>query len=208
MLKKIVFTAISIPTLLFSQTPQPGQLVSDERAEGVDTRGLTVGQKLRYDAIHVFDVDNFVYAGLGAAIDQWRDRPGQWGQGWDAFSHRYASHIGQYFVQRAIMSPVQALDHEDTRFFRSSHKNYAVRAADAFLQTVWCPNSQGKMMPAYGEFIGDYGAAAVSRLWWPDQYRNGKAIFVAGTNTVLIDGGISVLHEFTPDIKRWLHIGH
>jgi hypothetical protein len=62
------------------------------------------------------------------------------------------------------------------------------------------------MMPACSEFMGDYGAAAVSRIWWPRQYRTGSAIFIAGSDTVLIDAGINVFHEFTPDIRRWLHL--
>ena len=66
----------------------------------------------------------------------------------------------------------------------------------------------GEMMPAYSEFLGDYGAAAVSRMWWPRQYHTGSAIFVAGSDTVLIDAGINVFHEFRPDIRRWLHFGH
>jgi hypothetical protein len=61
-------------------------------------------------------------------------------------------------------------------------------------------------MPAYSEFFGDYGAAALSRLWWPDRFHNAGAIFTAGSDTLLIDAGINVVHEFTPDIKRWLHL--
>lgn len=168
---------------------------------------MSVKEKLRYDARHVFDIDNFVFAGVGAAFDQARERPGEWGEGWGAFSERYASHIGQYFVQRSIMYPVQAIDHEDTRFFRSKHENYAARAGDAFLHTVWRRSDSGGMMPAYSEFLGDYGAAAVSRMWWPDKYHTGSAIFIAGSDTILVDGAINLFHEFTPDIERWLHIG-
>ncbi len=168
---------------------------------------MSVKEKLRYDARHVFDIDNFVFAGVGAAFDQARERPGEWGEGWGAFSERYASHIGQYFVQRSIMYPVQAIDHEDTRFFRSKHENYAARAGDAFLHTVWRRSDSGGMMPAYSEFLGDYGAAAVSRMWWPDKYHTGSAIFIAGSDTILVDGAINLFHGFTPDIERWLHIG-
>jgi hypothetical protein len=63
------------------------------------------------------------------------------------------------------------------------------------------------MMPAYSEFFGDYGAAAISRVgWWPQRFHNASAIFAAGSDTVAIDAGINVLHEFAPDVKRWLHL--
>ncbi len=163
--------------------------------------------KLRYDARHFFDIDNLVYAGIGASLDQWRDRPGEWGQGWNSLGERYASHIGQYAVQRSIMFPVQAVDHEDTRFFRSKRKSYRGRLGDAFLHTIWRHDDTGGMMPAYSEFLGDYGAAAVSRLWRPQRDHTGPAIFIAGSDTILIDAGINALHEFAPDLKRWLHFG-
>ncbi len=165
-----------------------------------------MGEKLRYDARHVFDVDNFVYAGIGAAVDQLRERPEEWGEGWGAYAERYASHVGQYFIQRSIMFPVQAMDHEDTRFFRSRRTSYGGRVGDAFLHTIWRHSDDGGMMPAYSEFLGDYGAAAVSRVWWPRRYHTGSAIFIAGSDTILVDAGINVLHEFAPDIKRWLHL--
>jgi len=171
-------------------------------------KGLTVGEKLRYDCVHLFDVENLVFAGVGAAFDQWRDRPGEWGEGWGPFGERYASHVGYYVVQRSIFFPVQAIDHEDTRYFRSTHTSYQARLGDAFLHTIWRRNDNGGMMPAYSEFVGDYGAAAVSRLWWPAKYHTGSAIFVAGSDTILVDAGINVFNEFKPDIKRWLHLSH
>ena len=103
------------------------------------------------------------------------------------------------------MFPVQAIVHEDTRFFRSKHTSFQGRVGDAFLHTVWRHNDSGGMMPAYSEFLGDYGAATVSRMWWPDKYHTGSAILTAGSDTILIDAGINVLHEFAPDIKRWMH---
>jgi hypothetical protein len=202
---------ISVP-LIAQQQPEPSVApasntsVATSGPQSTEWRGLSVKEKLKYDWRHLFDYDNVIFAGIGAAVDQARDRPGQWGQGWGPYFGRYGSHLGQYVIQRSIMFPVQAIDHEDTRYFRSRRTSYKGRLADAFLHTVWRHDDTGGMMPAYSEFLGDYGAAAVSRLWWPKQYRTGSGIFIAGSDTVLIDAGINVFHEFTPDIKRWLHL--
>ena len=169
---------------------------------------LSIQDKLRYDARHFVAYENFAYAGIGAAVDQWRDRPREWGQGWGAYTERYASHIGQYAIQRSIMFPVQAIDHEDARYLRSTRTSYRGRFGDALLHTIWRHSDSGDMMPAYSEFFGDYGAAAISRAWWPQRFHHKSAIFVAGSNTILIDVGINVLHEFAPDMKRWLHLRH
>lgn len=185
----------------------PDAAVSDPSAVGPQPAHwsrLSVEDKLRYDARHFVDVDNIVYAGIGAALDQARDRPGAWGQGWGAYGERYASHLGQYAIQRSIMFPVQALDHEDTRYFRSTRTTFQGRLGDAFLHTIWRHDDSGGMMPAYSEFFGDYGAAALSRMWWPERFHTGSAIFIAGSDTVLIDAGINVIHEFAPDVKRFL----
>jgi hypothetical protein len=165
---------------------------------------LSIREKLRYDARHLADFENFVYAGLGAALDQERDRPSEWGQGGEALAHRYASHLGQYVIQRSIMFPVQVIDHEDTRYYRSKRTSFGGRFGDAFLHTIWRHDDSGGMMPAYSEFFGDYGAAALSRLWWPQRFHNGRAIFIAGSDTLLIDAGINLVREFRPDVKRWL----
>jgi hypothetical protein len=208
-LHKAFLFALTAPGLMLAQQTGADPTVIPSKAtsgpQSPQWRGLSVEEKLRYDARHLFEVDNLVFAGVGAAFDQARHRPDEWGQGWGAFSDRYASHLGQYIVQRSIMFPVQAIDGEDTRYFRSKREGYGGRLGDAFLHTIWRHDDSGGMMPAYSEFLGDYGAAAVSRMWWPQRFHTGRAIFVAGSNTILIDAGINVLHEFAPDMKRWLH---
>jgi hypothetical protein len=195
----------SAPAQPIGGAPVPAN--QDEGPNSAGWKGLSVKEKLSYDWRHLFDVDNVVFAAMGAGIDQARDRP-EWGEGWGPYGQRFGSHIGYYIVQRSVFFPVQAIDHEDTRYFRSTRTSLKGRLGDAFLHTVWRHNDSGGMMPAYSEFLGDYAAAAVSRQWWPRKYHNGEAIFIAGSNTILVDAGINVLHEFTPDIKRWLHLSH
>jgi hypothetical protein len=217
MILRALLAGLAVAVLSLAQEPPPAAPAAQSNAPQFDKtsgpssaqwRGLSVKEKLEYDGRHLFDVENVVYAGIGAAFDQLRDRPGEWGEGWGPFTERYASHIGQYLIQRSIMFPVQAIDHEDTRFFRSNRTSVRGRIGDAFLHTIWRHNDSGGMMPAYSEFVGDYGAAAVSRLWWPQRFHNGTAIFIAGSDTVLVDAGINLFREFRPDIKRWLHLGH
>jgi hypothetical protein len=210
MVVRALMLTLTISGVMLAQQPSPtspdGQSAAASGPQSPQWRGLSVGEKLRYDARHLFDIDNLVYAGIGVAFDQWRDRPGQWGEGGGALAERYASHLGQYMIQRSIMFPVQAIDHEDTRYFRSRRTGIRGRVGDAVLHTIWRHDDSGGMMPAYSEFLGDYGAAALSRMWWPQRFHTGSAIFVAGSDTVLVDAGINVLREFTPDIKRRLHL--
>jgi hypothetical protein len=220
MIGRLLLLALTFSGWTIAQTPQPGQLASDP-AGGSDVaaprvpktgpgsvpwKRMTVKEKVTYDSRHLFDYDNIIFAGIGAAFDQGRNRPAEWGQGWGAYGERWGSHVGQYLIQRSIMSPVRAIDHEDTRYFRSTRTTFQGRLGDAFLHTIWRHSDDGGMMPAYSEFLGDYGAAAISRMWWPDKYHNGAAIFVAGSNTILIDGAINAFHEFAPDVRHALHM--
>lgn len=220
MIARMVFWAIAAAGFACAQEPlapqpagpadAPGQPIGNPKTgpNSAQWKGLTIKDKLAYDWQHLFDVDNVVFAAIGAGFDQARDRPGQWGEGWGQYAGRFGSHIGYYVVQRSVFFPVQAIDHEDTRYFRSERTSLKGRLGDAFLHTIWRHNDSGGMMPAYSEFLGDYAAAAVSRQWWPDKYHNGEAIFIAGSNTILVDAGINVFHEFAPDLKRWLHLRH
>ena len=71
---------------------------------------------------------------------------------------RTVRHPAQHHVPRAgdrrRRHPVFPLD---------AHVDYKGRIGDAFLHTIWRHDDSGGMMPAYSEFLGDYGAAAVSR---------------------------------------------
>ena len=204
--------ALTVSGVLLAQQPAGQQPDADTNATSGPAspqwQGLSVKEKLSYDGRHLFDPDNIIFAGIGAGFDHVRERPDEWGEGWGGFSERYASHVGQYIIQRSIMFPVQAIDHEDTRYFPSTRTTFMGRLGDAFLHTVWRHNDSGGMMPAYSEFLGDYGAASLSRLWWPEKYHRGTAIFIAGSDTILIDASINAFHEFKPDIKRWLHLAH
>jgi hypothetical protein len=208
MILRKIAPGLAISSMLHAQSPAPQSTNAASGPKSPQWSALSIKEKLQCDARNLFDVDNLVFAGIGASFDQLRDRPGQWGEGWGVFAGRYGSHVGQYLIQPSIMFPVQAVEHEDTRFFPSTRTTYAGRIGDAFLHTVWRHDDAGEMMPAYSEFPGDYGAAAVSRMWWPNKYHTGSAIFIAGSDTVLIDAGINVFHEFKPDIKQWLHLAH
>jgi hypothetical protein len=211
MVVRILAIALAVSGLTLAQPPSSttpsGQSDSISGTQPPGWQKMSVEDKLRYDARHLFDVENLVFAAMGAGLDQARDRPSEWGQGAGGFGERYASHVGQYLIQRSIMFPVQAIDHEDARYFRSQRTSIKGRVGDAFLHTVWRHSDDGGMMPAYSEILGDYGAAAISRLWWPERFHHGSAIFVAGSDTLLIDAGINVFREFTPDLRRWLHLG-
>ena len=181
-----------------SSTPSTLPYTKNSGHQSAQWKGLTVKEKLKYDWIHLFDVENVAFAGIGASFDELRDHPSQWGEGgarlpkdtdrtWDSTPSSAAS-----------CSPSRRSTKKSTRYFPSARTSIRGRIGDALLHTIWRHDDTGGMMPAYSEFLGDYGAAAVSRLWWPQQYHRGSAIFIAGSDTVLVDAGINVFNNSSP----------
>jgi hypothetical protein len=89
MLNRALLLALTLSGAILAQQPASDASVAPSAAttgpKSPQWRGLSVEEKLRYDARHLFEIDNLVYAGIGAVFDQARNRPPEWGQGWVLF---------------------------------------------------------------------------------------------------------------------------
>jgi hypothetical protein len=166
---------------------------------------MTVEQKFTYHLKQSVDPLVLGREALGAAFDQWRDHPGDWAQGWDMYGVRVASHFGQNFIKRQILFGVQALDHETPGHLRSTRQGFKNRVVDAVRYTFISNSDSGKPMPAYSRLIAAYGAAYISRTWYPSSYHTFAAGLSAGSVSLGIDVGMNLLREFGPDIKKKFH---
>jgi hypothetical protein len=73
------------------------------------------------------------------------------------------SHFGEHLIKEEIEFGVEAFDHEDPRHRKSGLTGIWPRTRYAIMHTLLRENDHGKLMPAYGRFIGDYGAGFMSR---------------------------------------------
>jgi hypothetical protein len=163
---------------------------------------MTVKEKFNYHFKQSIDPWGVLRGSAGAAIDQWRDHPGGWGQGWDTYGVRVASHFGQNLIKQQILFGVQALDHENPLHLRSSRKGFKNRAIDAVRYTFIVNNDNGKPMPAYSRFVAAYSSAYISRSWYPPSYHTFWGGISAGSSSLAIDVGMNFLREFGPDIRK------
>jgi len=159
---------------------------------------LTVKEKYHLALIRSVEPAELARIALGAGWDQLRNYPEEWGQGWDAFGVRMASGFGQHLVKEQIEFGVWAVDHEDPRHRRSGLHGVWPRTRWAVIHTLVARRDDGGSMPAYGRFIGDYGAGFVSREWYPTRFHNVQAGFDAGSASLGLDIGMNVLREFAP----------
>ncbi len=173
---------------------QPGQ-----RNVSIQPRTpLTVREKYHLALTRSIEPAEIGRIAMGAALDQWRNYPEEWGQGWDAFGVRMASGFGQHLIKEHIEFGVWAIDHEDPRHQRSGLHGIWPRARYAIIHTFVARRDDGGSMPAYGRFVGDYGAGFISREWYPTRFHNVQQGIDAGSVSLGIDVGMSVLREFVP----------
>lgn len=193
---RLAACAFLLAPALFGQVPQPGQLPAQ-----AETEPLTLGEKYRVALNRSVDPVEFVRIAFGAGLDQARNYPREWGQGWNAFGVRVASGFGQQLVREQIEFGVWAMDHEDPRHQRSGLQGIWPRARYAVVHTFVSRRDDGSRMPAYSRFAGDYGAGFISREWYPDRFHNFQQGFEAGSVSLGLDVGLNVAREFLP---HWL----
>ena len=83
MIVRALLLAVTVSAVMLAQESSPNTSTTQTSGpQSPEWQALCVKEKLSYDWRHLFDVDNVVYAGIGASFDQLRDRPGACGEGW------------------------------------------------------------------------------------------------------------------------------
>ena len=182
--------ALCLGTLTYAQAPQR-----------VFTP-MSPGDKIRYNLVHAVQPTDFIQTALGSGLAQWRDAPYEWGQGWDAYGTRYGSRFAQHLVKRGVLLGIQAIDGEDPRRIRSEHSGLWPRTKDAVKFTFVAQRDDGTRGFTYSRVAASYTAAFISRQWHPSRLHTFSAGVVAGSISVGVETGMSVLNEFMPDILR------
>jgi hypothetical protein len=139
---------------------------------------------------------------FGAAVNQARNEPPEWGQGAQGFGVRFASGYGRMLISRTIRFGVAAADHEDPRFIPSGEMGFWRRLTSATVHVFVVPTDRGTELPAFSRLAGIYGAAFISNAWYPLSRANTSHAFARGSTALSATVGWNVLREFWPDIKR------
>jgi hypothetical protein len=171
-----------------------------------DFTPMTARAKIEYNLIHSVQPSDFFQTALGSGLAQWRNAPDEWGQGWDAYGTRYGSRFAQHLVKRALMTTTQVIVGEDPRRIRSERTGLWHRTQDAVKYTFVSRRDGGSRGFAYNRVIGAYAAGFISRAWHPSRLHTFPEGLSAGTISLGVETGMSVLNEFMPDILHKLHL--
>jgi hypothetical protein len=197
----LLLISVSISSQAQNESPQatrvpqrqPGQL-----ATPVSVPPLTVGEKFKYRVVGSFGLRGLLGNFVGAAIGQAMNTPGEWGQGWRAYSERYASGLGGTLSRQVFAFTLESALHEDPRYFPSQEKTKGARLKHLLKSVIMTHTDSGGTQFAYARVVSAFGAGQLVNAWQPRS--NGhvwdgieRAFIVLG-----VDAGYDLAQEFLP----------
>jgi len=154
-------------------------------------------------AKHTFGKSSLIRAGAGAAIQQARNNPREWGGGVAGFGKRLASGFGEHVVKGTIEFGVATVRHEELGYRPSRKQGFGPRLKYALLSTVIArKTTTGKKTFASGRVSGAMGSGFISRLWMPARFHTIASGVATGGVLLGVDAGTYVAREFWPEIRH------
>jgi hypothetical protein len=167
---------------------------------------LSSGQKLKLVAKDTFDIAEYPFIGVQAAIAQASNTPPEFRQGIPGYARRYGAAfadnaIGNFMTEGVIPS----LLHQDPRYYQRGRGSFLRRVAYTVSRSVITRGDSGHAEFNYSELAGNAVAAGISNLYYPAEERTLRgAVQVWGTQ-IGWDTAANLLREFWPDLHRALH---
>ena len=144
----------------------------------------------------------YIKAGFSAGINQWNDKPREWGQGASGYGKRFGDIVGQYSIQRTVTFGVSSVLHEDNRYFNSGKIGLWPRTRYALASGILARHDDGKRHVSVSQLTGVAAGAFLSRFWQPPSQHSAGDGVVSFEITMSSNIGFSVVKEFLPDVGQ------
>lgn len=138
-----------------------------------------------------------------AGVDQWREAPAQWGDGWGAYGKRFASREGQFITANTLTALGNAALKYEPMYDQCECSGFWPRTRHAILRNFVTYNfSEHELRPQWALYGGAFAGGVVATAWRPSKYgvlTNGVFAMVgqAGYGSLL-----NIVIEFAVDINR------
>lgn len=180
---------------------------------------LTTKQKFAVVARGDFDLVQYPWWGLLAAISQAENSEPAYGQGWAAYAKRYGTTAADSTIENFMVGAVfPSILHQDPRFYQSSGGGFIHRTGYSISRIFVTRTDAGKSQFNYSEVFGSALSAAISTYSYhpkstylsrpgnPHEFISSDRTLpntasVWGTQ-VALDTMTIVIKEFWPDIHR------
>jgi len=154
------------------------------------------------DKLHGYLFDTFgpypiISAVATAGIQQARNKPPDWGQGWDAYGVRVASDFGVNLVTQTTRYTLAELFREDTLYYRCECSGFGHRLGHALISTVTARRGDdGHRTFSFSALAAPYaGTEAAALLWYPSRFDASDG-FRMGNINLAEQAAINVANEF------------
>jgi hypothetical protein len=194
------------------RTPSPavhwllGSAVTSDR----ELEPLTNSERFRlYLRQTYFNPGSYAKRIAGGAIDQARDVPHQWGQGWEAYGKRVGSRYGQFVIQNTLKSAGDAAVGYEPRYDLCRCQGFWPRTKHSIIRNFVTYNStERELRPQIPLYSAAFVAGMTASTWKPGP----QNLQSAGLNAVAQQAGWGILtnwlSEFSGDIGKKLSRKH
>src|SRR5579871_2555630 len=172
-----------------------------------DLPPMSSGQKYRLATAQVTDYFAFPFNAALAGIDQAKNSPKSWGQGWGAYGKRFGAtfadnSIGTYMTTAVFPSMLK----EDPRYYRLAQGGTARRLWYPIQRLFVTRMDHGGDRFNISETAGNAVAAGLSNFYHAREDRTVGRNFETLGMLIMWDGLSNELKEFWPDVRRkFLH---
>jgi hypothetical protein len=140
---------------------------------------------------------------FSAGVDQLRDNPPQWDDGWAGYAERFASREGQFISANTLAMLGNAALKYEPRYDQCSCRGFWRRSRHAVVRNFVTYNqSEQQLRPQLGLYAGAFGGGMIASAWKPNPHN----VFVEGALGMAGQAGYGALWnfflEFYSDVNR------
>jgi hypothetical protein len=133
--------------------------------------------------------------------DQTGNKPLGWGGGIDRFPQRLGSEFARFTIAGTVKSTLAAGLQEDTRYHPCACRGVLARTTHAVSRTFITYDRSGRRTPNIAGLAGIYSGPMAMTTWYPGGYTALGYGVRQGNLAVGITTGITVIREFSPELK-------
>jgi Carboxypeptidase regulatory-like domain len=154
-------------------------------------------QKIQLSVRSLIDPVSFLAVAGIAAAEQNRNIFPSYGGGIEGYGKRYgaamANRASGALLGRAIYP---AIFHQDPRYFYKGKGSIRSRALYAISAAVMTRSDSGRWEPNYSQVLGNFSAAALSNLYYPEADRGGSLVLMNGLSETGANAASNLIREF------------
>jgi hypothetical protein len=168
-----------------------------------DLPPMTTGQKFRTATAQVFDYFAFPFNAALAGIDQAKNSPKSWGQGWGAYGKRFGATFADNSISTFMTTAIfPSILKEDPRYYRKAEGTTSKRIMYSLGRLFVTRTDAGGTRFNASEALGNSMATGLSNFYHAREDRTVSRNFETLGMLYMWDGLSNELKEFWPDVKR------